>query len=30
VIDEGFRPDAVFNPHDIKYEGVTLFVVEPN
>lgn len=29
VIEDGFKPDPVFNPHDIKYEGVTLFVVEP-
>jgi len=30
VDEDGFKTDAIFNPHDIKYEGVTLFVVEPN
>ncbi len=28
VTDRPFQPDGIFNPHDIKYEGVTLFVVE--
>lgn len=24
----GFKPDSIFNARDIKYDGVTLFVVE--
>ena len=29
VEDRPFKPYAVFNARDVKYEGVTLFVVEP-
>ena len=28
VIDRPFVPDAIFNPGDIKYDRVTLFVVD--
>ncbi len=27
VTDRSFQPDKIFNANDIKYEGVTLFVV---
>jgi hypothetical protein len=29
LVEDGFQPEALFNPADEKYAGVTLFAVEP-